>query len=58
MLNNVFDYFMPEEDQKKVWAFLAATVKVGAKIVAIPSLEESLDNLDVSVSLIFQAINA
>ena len=49
VLNNVFDWFMPEEAQKAVWRFLAATIKVGAWVVAVPSLEESLGKLQVRV---------
>ncbi|XP_074660362.1 uncharacterized protein LOC141912844 isoform X2 [Tubulanus polymorphus] len=46
IMNNVFEYFMPDEEQKKMWMFLSQTVrKSGALIITLPSIEESMKQL-------------
>lgn len=47
-LNNVFEFFMPPNVQARIWAFLRANIKKGALLVTIPSLEDSLQYIDVS----------
>lgn len=51
-LNNVFEFFMPPNVQARIWAFLRANIKKGALLVTIPSLEDSLQYLDVSSCMV------
>ncbi|XP_046384409.1 uncharacterized protein LOC124154613 [Ischnura elegans] len=45
VLNNVFEFFVPEEIQLLMWNFLRSHVKHGALLVTSPSLHVSLQNL-------------
>lgn len=54
-LNNVFEFFMPPSVQARIWAFLRANIKKGALLVTIPSLEDSLQYIDVRHSNLFMA---
>lgn len=49
ILNNVFEFFMPEPDQVALWQFLRRTVKKGAILVSVPSLEDSLKQLKTGI---------
>lgn len=49
ILNNVFEFFMPEPDQVALWQFLRRTVKKGAILVTVPSLEDSLKQLKTGI---------
>lgn len=51
ILNNVFDWFAPVPVQVIMWQFLYKTVKSGALIVSIPSLEESLSRIDSGIDI-------
>lgn len=48
VLNNVFEFFMPPAVQARIWAFLRSNIKKGCLLVTIPSLEDSLQYIDVS----------
>ena len=46
ILNNVFEFFLDPEQQKKIWQFLFENMqKEGCKIVTIPSLRDSISHL-------------
>ncbi|XP_073466754.1 uncharacterized protein [Aquarana catesbeiana] len=46
VLHNVFEYFLDKEKQIKAWTIVMENVrKTGSLVVAVPSLEESLDKL-------------
>ncbi|KAK8784986.1 hypothetical protein V5799_008645 [Amblyomma americanum] len=47
ILNNVFEFFTPEAEQVTLWQFLRRTIKKGAILVTVPSLEDSLKELQV-----------
>lgn len=49
VLNNVFEFFMPEADQVALWQFLRRTIKKGAILVTVPSLEDSLKSLKTGI---------
>ncbi|XP_041352005.1 uncharacterized protein LOC121370677 isoform X2 [Gigantopelta aegis] len=52
ILNNVFDFFLSEDEQAKVWHFLYDTVKEkGTLLVTNPSLSEALHHLKISIDL-------
>ncbi|XP_040189172.1 uncharacterized protein LOC120920870 isoform X2 [Rana temporaria] len=52
VLHNVFEYFLDKEKQIKAWTFVMENVrKTGSLIVAVPSLEESLDKLQMNIQL-------
>lgn len=46
VLNNVFEFFMPVDQQIRVWSFLRTTLKRGALMVTIPALQDSLQHLE------------
>ncbi|KAM4664510.1 uncharacterized protein O3C94_012591 isoform 2-T2 [Discoglossus pictus] len=49
VLNNVFEYFLDKVEQLKAWTFLYENLKKrGCLLVTVPSLQESLDKLQVS----------
>ncbi|XP_052769059.1 uncharacterized protein LOC128209180 isoform X2 [Mya arenaria] len=53
ILNNVFEFFMPAELQKRIWQFLYETVrKKGTVLITVPSIEETLSNVDISLDLL------
>lgn len=50
IMNNVFEYFMEPSEQIGAWKFIMqAFRKQGALLVTVPSLQESLDPLQVSL---------
>ncbi|KAL3208296.1 hypothetical protein MRX96_052576, partial [Rhipicephalus microplus] len=49
ILNNVFEFFMPEQEQVALWQFLRRNIKKGAILVTVPSLEDSLKNLQTGI---------
>uniref|UniRef100_A0A131YY66 Methyltransferase type 11 domain-containing protein n=1 Tax=Rhipicephalus appendiculatus TaxID=34631 RepID=A0A131YY66_RHIAP len=49
ILNNVFEFFTPEPEQVVLWQFLRRTIKKGAILVTVPSLEDSLKNLQTGI---------
>lgn len=49
ILNNVFEFFTPEQEQVALWQFLRRTIKKGAILVTVPSLEDSLKNLQTGI---------
>jgi len=51
ILNNVFEWFMEEEDQIKAWRYLKETITPGTLLVTIPSLETSLAELPTGIEL-------
>ncbi|KAL3873732.1 hypothetical protein ACJMK2_036821 [Sinanodonta woodiana] len=52
VLNNVFEFFMPVEEQLKIWKFLRQTLcKKDTLIVAVPSLKNSLDSIQSDISV-------
>jgi len=52
ILNNVFEFFMPVETQKSIWKLLWETVrKPGCILVVIPSLESSINSLQLDLDL-------
>ncbi|XP_013774295.1 uncharacterized protein LOC106459240 [Limulus polyphemus] len=40
VLNNVFEFFLPQDIQVKTWQFLRSSIKQGTILVTIPSLED------------------
>ncbi|XP_018422551.1 PREDICTED: uncharacterized protein LOC108795757 [Nanorana parkeri] len=52
VLHNVFEYFLDKEEQIKAWIFIMENLrKTGSLIVTVPSLEESLDKLQMNIQL-------
>lgn len=52
ILNNVFEFFMPLDTQKSIWNFLYQNVrKKGCFIVTVPSIQESLDAIQLPLDL-------
>lgn len=49
ILNNVFEFFTPEPEQVTLWQFLRRTIKKGAILVTVPSLEDSLKELQTGI---------
>ena len=42
VLNNVFEFYIPESEQIAIWKFLRTNIKKGARIVSRPPLEIAL----------------
>lgn len=53
-LHNVFEFFVSNDDQKKIWQFLKQNTKKGAVLITIPSLEAMTRGL-LEVGLLFWA---
>ncbi|KAM8921758.1 uncharacterized protein RCH25_016471 [Pelodytes ibericus] len=52
ILNNVFEYFLDKEEQAKAWTVLNENLrKRGSLLVTVPSLKESLENLQINIRL-------
>ncbi|XP_054828021.1 uncharacterized protein LOC129324683 [Eublepharis macularius] len=52
VMNNVFEYFLDKEEQARSWEFISQNVKKkGSLLVTVPSLDESLSNLQVNIQL-------
>ncbi|XP_060117996.1 uncharacterized protein LOC132589305 [Heteronotia binoei] len=52
IMNNVFEYFLDKEEQARSWEFISQNVKKkGTLLVTVPSLEESLSDLQVNIQL-------
>ncbi|XP_069494553.1 uncharacterized protein [Ambystoma mexicanum] len=52
VLNNVFEYFLDEDAQISAWTFINSCVcKMGALLVTVPALEESLGKLQTGIDL-------
>ncbi|KAK3593159.1 hypothetical protein CHS0354_039644 [Potamilus streckersoni] len=52
VLNNVFEFFMPVEEQFKIWKFLRQTLcKKDTLIVTVPSLEKSLSSIQSDIDV-------
>lgn len=51
ILNNVFEFFMPEHEQVQLWQFLRKHIKQGAILVTVPSLEDSLKELETGIGI-------
>ncbi|XP_021375117.1 uncharacterized protein LOC110464300 isoform X2 [Mizuhopecten yessoensis] len=52
ILNNVFEFFMDVQSQRKVWQSLYEYMKKpGMMLITIPSVEESLENLQTNINL-------
>eukprot|EP01119_Soliformovum_irregulare_P011567 TRINITY_DN2910_c2_g1_i1.p1 TRINITY_DN2910_c2_g1~~TRINITY_DN2910_c2_g1_i1.p1 ORF type:complete len:313 (-),score=100.68 TRINITY_DN2910_c2_g1_i1:15-953(-) len=47
IMNNVFDFFVPESDMESLWKFVSTALKPGCRLVTLPSLERSLENAKV-----------
>lgn len=47
LLNNVFQCFVPVEIQRNIWQWLKNIITPGTVIITIPSIEETLNNLQV-----------
>lgn len=47
LLNNVFQCFVPVEIQRNIWQVLKNIITPGTMIITIPSIEETLNNLQV-----------
>ena len=44
-LHNVFEFFVSDDDQRKIWQFLKQNIKKGAILITIPSLEAMTSGL-------------
>lgn len=51
ILNNVFEFFMPEHEQVQLWQFLRKHIKQAAILVTVPSLEVSLKELQTGIDI-------
>ncbi|VDN59185.1 unnamed protein product [Dracunculus medinensis] len=51
VLNNVFSFFLPPEEQINCWNFLHRAVRRGAVIVSIPSMEILTEHLQLEFSI-------
>ncbi|XP_059566606.1 uncharacterized protein LOC132241691 isoform X1 [Myotis daubentonii] len=52
IMNNVFEHFLDEAEQARAWECISHNVrKQGSLLVTVPSLEESLSGLQVSIQL-------
>lgn len=52
ILNNVFEFFLTEDQQAKSWKFLRSHItKPKTMLVTIPSLEKSLEHLKVDIDI-------
>lgn len=51
VLNNVFDWFLPVDEQVVMWQFLHRTLPTDCLMVTIPSLETSLGPLNTQIKL-------
>ncbi|XP_022107502.1 uncharacterized protein LOC110988376 isoform X2 [Acanthaster planci] len=52
IMHNVFEFFAPPEAQVSVWKFLRKTLrKAGSLLVTVPSLEKSMEALQLSMDL-------
>ncbi|XP_046349065.1 uncharacterized protein LOC124129708 [Haliotis rufescens] len=51
ILNNVFEFFVPKDLQEKLWSYLFSTLRNNTILVTVPSLEESLQQLQTGINL-------
>ncbi|XP_011310923.1 uncharacterized protein [Fopius arisanus] len=51
VLNNVFEFYLSEEEQTSVWKFLRDNIKKGAFIVSRPSISSSLSSLNTGIDV-------
>ncbi|XP_027703229.1 uncharacterized protein LOC114032181 isoform X1 [Vombatus ursinus] len=52
IMNNVFEYFLDRSEQARAWEYISHNVrKKGSLLVTVPSLKESLSNLQVAIPL-------
>lgn len=51
ILNNVFEWFVTAENQTFMWQFLSSSIKVGAFLVTMPSLEKATKNTPQAATL-------
>ncbi|XP_076315833.1 uncharacterized protein LOC143228452 isoform X2 [Tachypleus tridentatus] len=51
VLNNVFEFFLPQDIQVKTWQFLRSSIKQGAILVSIPSLEDIFKQIKTEVDV-------
>ncbi|XP_074854921.1 uncharacterized protein LOC142015344 isoform X2 [Carettochelys insculpta] len=52
VMNNVFEYFLDRLEQARAWEFISHNMrKKGSLLVTVPSLEESLSNLQTDILL-------
>nr|XP_040130782.1 uncharacterized protein LOC101964833 isoform X2 [Ictidomys tridecemlineatus] len=52
IMNNVFEYFLNEEEQARAWEYISHNVrKQGSLLLTVPSLEESLSVLQTNIQL-------
>ncbi|XP_036607586.1 uncharacterized protein LOC118843905 isoform X2 [Trichosurus vulpecula] len=52
IMNNVFEYFLDRSEQARAWEYISHNVrKKGTLLVTVPSLKESLSNLQVAIPL-------
>jgi len=55
IMNNVFEFFMPQEAQNAIWDFVrSAVTKKGALLVTLPSLENQLEAANVCLISFFR----
>ncbi|XP_056023042.1 uncharacterized protein LOC125649051 isoform X2 [Ostrea edulis] len=53
VLNNVFEFFIPQDTQKSIWNFLYQNVRnKGSYIVTVPSIRESLQLIQVMTNTV------
>lgn len=51
ILNNVFEFYLTEEEQIKVWQFLRKHIKKGTILVTRPHLETTFVNINTDINL-------
>lgn len=52
VMNNVFEYFLPEAQQASAWNYIIHNVrKQGSLLVTVPSLQDSLMGLEINMQL-------
>lgn len=47
ILNNVFEFFLTKKNQHRIWTQLRETLKSGTLLVTVPSVEDSMEELEV-----------
>lgn len=51
ILNNVFEFYLSQNEQNKVWQFLKSCIKKGAYIVSRPKISTALLNLNTGINV-------
>lgn len=51
VINNAFEFYLPESVQTDIWKYLRATVRSGTLLVTRPSVETVFETLNMDISI-------